>query len=210
MQEKKEVFEQYEFKSWLITITEYMGTGKLIGFAVPTKYAHLLDVYNYQLFMDIAEENGIKFIEDQEIHENDFDYIVAEPNDISVSLSKVDVRCSSSVLNYLISEILCWRGELKQCSRYCEMKREVIVLKQINRKSISPKTGKKRGGFMHQAWAAMVKNRDGKCVECSSVYDLHAHHIKQVKTHYDLRYDVNNGITMCGPCHREWHKKNGR
>lgn len=205
MKEKIEVFEQYEFKSWLITITDYMGTGKLIGFAVPTKYAHLLDVYNYWSFDDIAKENGIKYIEDQEIYENDYDFIVAEPDDIFV-----DMRCYSSVLNYLVSEILCWRGELKQCSMWCKMKREVIVLKQIYRKSISPKTGKRRNGFLHQAWAAMVKNRDGKCVKCSSVYDLHAHHIKQVKTHYDLRYDVNNGITMCGPCHREWHKKNGR
>ena len=85
-----------------------------------------------------------------------------------------------------------------------------IVLKQVYKKSITPKVGKRKTGFLHQAWASLVKDRDKKCTECGSVYDLHAHHIKQYKSHPELRNDVNNGITLCGNCHRKWHSENGR
>ena len=51
------VFEQYEFKGWLITIENYCGTEELIGFATPTKYAHLLNADNYYYIDEIAEEN---------------------------------------------------------------------------------------------------------------------------------------------------------
>ena len=34
--------------------------------------------------------------------------------------------------------------------------------------------------------------------------------IKAFKDNEELRYDVNNGITLCSQCHRKWHKENGR
>lgn len=39
--------------------------------------------------------------------------------------------------------------------------------------------------------------------------NLNAHHIRNHSTHKELRYDVNNGITLCKKCHIEFHKKYG-
>jgi hypothetical protein len=212
------VFEQYEFKGWLITIeTYYRDTNTLIGFATPTKYAHLLNVDNYYWFSEIAEENGIEIKIDEygDEYYEDFDYIVAEPDDVIVNfLAKVDTTKASCVLDYMVKGILRHTTEQDDMERYLGISRfddtKMVVLKQIQKKSIVPKIGKRKTGFLHQAWASLVKERDKKCTECGSVYDLHAHHIKQYKSHPELRYDVNNGITLCGNCHRKWHSENGR
>ena len=198
------VFEQYEFKGWLITIENYRGTDELIGFATPTKYAHLLNADNYYYIDEIAEENKIKskINEDGDEYYEDLTYIIAEPDDVVVNfIAGVNTKSASCVLDYMVNEII----------RELDIDYpNTIVLKQVYKKSITPKVGKRKTGFLHQAWAALVKDRDKKCTECGSVYDLHAHHIKQYKSHPELRNDVNNGITLCGNCHRKWHSENGR
>lgn len=64
----------------------------------------------------------------------------------------------------------------------------------------------KRGRLMEQ-WGSQVKVRDGyKCVKCGcSQGELHAHHIKSWNDYPELRFDVNNGITVCPPCHWKIH-----
>ena len=198
------VFEQYEFKGWLITIENYRGTDELIGFATPTKYAHLLNADNYYYIDEIAEENKIKskINEDGDEYYEDLTYIIAELDDVVVNfIAGVNTKSASCVLDYMVNEII----------RELDIDYpNTIVLKQVYKKSITPKVGKRKTGFLHQAWASLVKDRDKKCTECGSVYDLHAHHIKQYKSHPELRNDVNNGITLCGNCHRKWHSENGR
>jgi len=57
-------------------------------------------------------------------------------------------------------------------------------------------------GYFCKEWAKKVKDRDGnKCVECSSTYLLAAHHIKPWKGHPELRFDVDNGLSLCSKCH---------
>ena len=75
------VFEQYEFKGWLITIQNYSGTEELIGFATPKKYSHLLNIDNSE-FIDIdeiAKQNNIEFTidEDGDPDYGDFTYVLA-------------------------------------------------------------------------------------------------------------------------------------
>ena len=57
-------------------------------------------------------------------------------------------------------------------------------------------------------WSAQVKGRDGKCRNCGTVEDLHAHHIKPKATHPELILDVANGITLCYRCHKREHERN--
>lgn len=60
----------------------------------------------------------------------------------------------------------------------------------------------------YRAWRETVVCRDGyQCTKCGSTDDLHAHHIKPWATNPDLRFDSSNGVTLCGPCHYEAHKK---
>lgn len=60
----------------------------------------------------------------------------------------------------------------------------------------------------HRKWSRTVKKRDGyKCTKCGNRKQLHAHHIKSFRKDTELRYDVDNGITLCKDCHWNLHRK---
>ena len=204
------VFEQYKFKDWLITIT---GDDELTGFATQIKYASLLNKDNYHYIDEIAEKNNIKTLINEcgDKYYKDFDYIIADPNDVVVyHFEEINTKEASCVLDYMVKEILRYITPQTDIERIMSSRgiqrfndTKMVVLKQIKKISIAKKITR---SSLHNCWSRMVRHRDKKCTECNSFNDLHAHHIKAYKDFKELRYDVNNGITLCGKCHRKHHK----
>lgn len=71
---------------------------------------------------------------------------------------------------------------------------------------------KKRPIFTHaelKEWSYAVKSRDNyTCQECfgsNMKKRLCAHHIKPKETFPELAFDVDNGLTLCNPCHSRLH-----
>ena len=59
----------------------------------------------------------------------------------------------------------------------------------------------------YNIWRHSVFSRDEyTCQICGSRGDIQAHHIKRWANHPELRYDINNGVTLCKKCHKELHK----
>ena len=57
---------------------------------------------------------------------------------------------------------------------------------------------------VYKDWRKKVYKRDGfKCQmpQCGSNFRLQAHHIKKWASASTLRYDIDNGITLCRSCH---------
>ncbi len=75
---------------------------------------------------------------------------------------------------------------------------------------------RKRFSRQHQAWSRAVRQRDNfTCRDCGkSQVRLHAHHLVDLKECLNdvLAFDVNNGITLCVPCHGKRHagQRNGK
>lgn len=65
---------------------------------------------------------------------------------------------------------------------------------------------KNRGGSHHK-WVNAVLSRDkATCTQCGATnIELHAHHIKSYKDFPELRFDIDNGITLCHKCHWSLH-----
>lgn len=58
-----------------------------------------------------------------------------------------------------------------------------------------------------QSWAYRVKTRDNwTCQQCGAQGGrLEAHHIDEFAKNKELRWDVENGITLCWECHKRLH-----
>jgi len=70
------------------------------------------------------------------------------------------------------------------------------------------KPSAERRSYQAKVWRNAVRDRDGwKCRHCGATGRLHAHHIKPWKTHPELRFDLDNGLTLCVPCHEQVHKR---
>jgi hypothetical protein len=60
----------------------------------------------------------------------------------------------------------------------------------------------------YKEWRKAVYSRDGwTCRVCGTKKSgiLNAHHIIPVKARPDLILDINNGLTVCKPCHKIIH-----
>jgi len=73
-----------------------------------------------------------------------------------------------------------------------------------------------RRGKDFAKWRKKVFERDNyicqKCKKRSKKgerIELHPHHILNFSNHEDLRFIVDNGVTLCVECHQEFHKRYG-
>jgi len=101
---------------------------------------------------------------------------------------------------------------VKTCSKRC--------LELLNKKnSFGENNPNWKGGLMtenkkqrqsHQyiSWRKNVFERDKyKCQKCGCIGgNLHAHHIKPFAKYIELRFDLDNGLTLCFDCHKKVHK----
>lgn len=78
------------------------------------------------------------------------------------------------------------------------------------RGGISPENERQRKTAAYKEWRTIVFERDGyRCVDCGDRAQvghrviLHADHIKPFAAHPHLRLSVENGRTLCAPCHRK-------
>lgn len=65
-----------------------------------------------------------------------------------------------------------------------------------------------RQSLKSKQWAIAVKERDNNiCQKCLASEQLHAHHVKDWDNFPELRFCLNNGLTLCNSCHSKLHGK---
>jgi hypothetical protein len=90
----------------------------------------------------------------------------------------------------------------KFCSRECSRKGQRYRCGPEH-PLFKPDSRRKNRRGKHGAWARAVISRDhATCQRCGATgVELHAHHIKPFVDHPGLRWDIDNGLTLCYQCH---------
>lgn len=147
----------------------------------------------------------------------------------------VEKRKRGSFFNCLICEKEFWRapnqiekGYNKYCNKFCYQKSQIgkpksEAFKAYCRTRKGEKSATWKGGITlehlrirnsqeYREWRTRIFIRDNyECQNCNArngngkdIY-LHVHHIKSFSEYPDLRFDMNNGITLCKKCHYKEH-----
>jgi len=77
---------------------------------------------------------------------------------------------------------------------------------------ITPINRSIRNGIEFRLWREAVFARDNWTCQKHNIKggNLHPHHIQNFAQYPELRFAIDNGITLCRDCHMKFHKKNGR
>jgi hypothetical protein len=69
-----------------------------------------------------------------------------------------------------------------------------------------------RGISKYYVWGKSVKKRDNYECQCCGVRNkiMHAHHIMSFIDHLDKALELDNGITFCESCHKDFHRIYGK
>jgi len=72
---------------------------------------------------------------------------------------------------------------------------------------VTAENHKIRGSIEYRLWRESVFARDNwTCKKCNTKGGrLHPHHIKNFASYIELRFAIDNGITLCINCHKKFH-----
>ena len=77
---------------------------------------------------------------------------------------------------------------------------------------ITSKNQQLRGSMEWRLWRESVFQRDNYACQCcgSCGCEIHPHHINNFSQHPQLRFKLENGITLCKDCHFSFHRRYGQ
>lgn len=175
-----------------------------------------------QFIKGISYSRGTQFSNGNNVGVKNVNFIINKPK-INCIECNVLFEVSPWMINPKRGEKLIKKYCSKKCANFGQLKIRPIISFWLGKEN--PSKGKKRphvsggnnhnwikdrnllkddhkdrGGQLHREWSKSVKNRDGwKCKVsnggCSG--QVVAHHILPWRDYEDLRYEVNNGITLC-------------
>jgi len=116
---------------------------------------------------------------------------------------RIILKCKECGKEYVVKRHR--KDTSKYCSKGCKRKNMPSGKNHPNWKG-----GISERDYRTKEWRRKVLERDlFACVECRSTNkeELNAHHIKEYSTNIELRFDINNGVTLCRKCHSKKHEK---
>lgn len=122
------------------------------------------------------------------------------------NIKKKDKKC-----NYCNNLFTPKHNIIKYCSKKCfiNYKKEFSILNNNPnwKGGITNENKKQRQSDKYKEWRISVFARDNyTCQHCKTIGGiLHCHHIEHFSKNKDLRFEINNGLTLCFNCHKKLH-----
>jgi len=178
------------------------------------------------MIINILNRNGYEWQKKRMLIISDIDIQKYLNGETALSISN-RINCSASaVINALKRQGIKIRGlseankiisqdKLKESAEKLRKSGKMSILLSAGHQKIkvdqwvefsSTKNNRERYSDEWKEWRTSVFTRDNfTCMQCkcksTRTNSLHPHHIKKRSSYPDLKYDINNGITLCAKCH---------
>ena len=126
----------------------------------------------------------------------------ASPTWRNAALTRACRHCGKEFRTYQPQQIYCSRS----CSDVA-----AVRYRGTRHPRYNPDSRHRGRGTKYEKWCDIVLARDNHtCRDCGAQnVELHAHHIHSFKDHPNLRFDADNGLTLCYRCHWRVHGIDG-
>lgn len=127
-------------------------------------------------------------------------------SEIPVNYTSMKVVCDCGAEKIVQAQFL-KNGDIQSCG--C-LNREITSSRTgpLNHLWDSTLTDEERNLYRNnqqKVWSKLVRKRDKSCVVCGAEKELLAHHLNSYASNKEARYDINNGVTLCRKCHKDFH-----
>lgn len=142
----------------------------------------------YKDIKEFIEQNECKLITSENDYINESSYICLE------------CKCG----NTFITKFIYFKFENKRQCNKCGIKMRSGENAPMWKGGLTSEYEKIRKSSEYKKWRNSVFKRDNytcQCCGCNKGGNLQAHHIYNFNEYEDLRFDVDNGITLCENCH---------
>lgn len=127
--------------------------------------------------------------------------------------SKKEIQCPNCNKLFLLNNYEIETNKNNYCSIKCKDEHRKVIYSGVNAPSYNPNKPQEereieRKYAEYYEWRRKVFERDNyTCKKCGDKTggNLVAHHILNYNEHKDLRTKLENGITFCDCCHKEFH-----
>ena len=131
---------------------------------------------------------------------------VGDKNHLLAESKKVEKVCQLCGKKYLVEK---WREKkTKYCSQTCQISANIRCGEKNNlwQGGITPINRRIRTSSEYKNWRRIIFERDDyTCQICGKRgVNLRANHIKKFSDYPELRFEFNNGITICSDCDLRW------
>lgn len=109
----------------------------------------------------------------------------------------------------LVDLVVIWRAAKSgnnHASAWLRGEGRIVITPDLQSRFIRWDNQSERSNPQYAIWRSTVYRRDSyRCRECDSGSFLVAHHIKSWADYPELRFSLDNGITLCEDCHVKQH-----
>ena len=97
-------------------------------------------------------------------------------------------------------------GGDKHAAAWLRGEGRIVITRDCQSKFVRWDNQSERSNPQYPVWRKSVFERDGyQCRDCGTGGRLQAHHIKEWAEYPELRFEVDNGLTLCDECHVRRH-----